>query len=77
MIFRHKETGDKFETDNKNLVSMLEREGYELEDEEAEEDTDNKAELIAKAKELGIKSAHSMKTETLLEKIAEIESKAE
>lgn len=29
MKFKHKETGAIFETNDKNLFSMLEREGYE------------------------------------------------
>ncbi|WP_206460423.1 hypothetical protein [Anaerovorax sp. IOR16] len=70
MIFVHKETKAKFETDNKNLVSMLEREGYELAGEEKEE----KAELLERAKALGIKATNSMKMETLLKKIEEAEA---
>lgn len=61
-----------FETENTNLFSMLKREGYTPEEE-------NKAnseleELRKKAKELGIKGCHNMKLETLLNKIAEIET---
>lgn len=92
MNFKHKETGDLYVTDNTNLFSMLEREGYELEtvepedekeqsegeepekiEEEVKKEGDERAKLIAKAKELGIKSPHMMKTETLIEKIAELE----
>lgn len=77
MIFKHKETGDLYVTDNTNLFSMLEREGYRPETvektEENTEESTERAALIAKAKELGIKSPHMMKLETLKEKIAEIE----
>lgn len=38
---------------------------------------DDTAELLAKAKELGIRNAHSMKRETLLRKIAEAEGAGE
>lgn len=40
---------------------------------EPEKEPDDTAELLAKAKELGIRNAHSMKRETLLKKIEEAE----
>lgn len=42
MIFKHKETGDRFETDNQNLFSMLEREGYEPTEEEPKKEPKTK-----------------------------------
>jgi hypothetical protein len=44
---------------------------------EPEKEPDDTAELLAKAKELGIRNAHSMKRETLLRKIAEAEGAGE
>lgn len=44
---------------------------------EATKEPDDTAELLAKAKELGIRNAHSMKRETLLRKIAEAEGAGE
>jgi len=44
---------------------------------EPEKEPDDTAELLAKAKELGIRNAHSMKRETLLKKIAEVEGAGE
>jgi len=44
---------------------------------EPEKEPDDTAELLAKAKELGIRNAHSMKRETLLKKIAEAEGAGE
>ena len=44
---------------------------------EAAKEPDDTAELLAKAKELGIRNAHSMKRETLLRKIEEAEGAGE
>lgn len=69
MVFKHKDNENVIEINDKNLVSMLEREGFELVEGGADEELEA---LRKQAKELGIKSAHTMKKETLLEKIAEI-----
>lgn len=63
MLFINKD-GKKIETDNANLFSMLEREGFK----KVECDKES---LVKKAKELGIEHAHTMKIETLISKIAE------
>lgn len=63
MLFQNKD-GKAIETDNKNLFSMLEREGFKK-----VEETENS--LLKIAKELGIKSAHLMSEETLKQKIAD------
>jgi hypothetical protein len=69
MLFKHKDNENVIEINDKNLVSMLEREGFELVEGGADEELEA---LRKQAKELGIKSAHTMKKETLFEKIAEI-----
>ena len=62
MIFKNND-GKTIETDNNNLFSMLEREGFKKVD-------DNKKALLIKAKELGIKGAHLMSEGTLITEIA-------
>ena len=68
MKFVKEINGEKvfLEETNKNLFSLLERNGFT----EAE---DELAELREKAKELGIKGYHNMKEENLIAKIAELE----
>lgn len=77
------------ESKNENTFNLYERYGFvpvmdekpdELKREtakEPEKKPDDTAELLAKAKELGIRNAHSMKRETLLKKIAEAERAGE
>lgn len=70
---------------NENTFNLYERYGFvPVMDEKPEEpkqetakEPDDTAELLAKAKELGIRNAHSMKRETLLKKIAEAEGAGE
>jgi hypothetical protein len=69
MIFKHKETGELLELDNPATHSLAERNGFEP----IEEHDEELAALREKAKELGIKSAHTMKKETLITKITEIQ----
>ena len=57
-----------------NTFSVAKREGFEPVEEDKQEDPELEA-LREQAKELGIKNAHNMKKEKLLEKIAEAEQK--
>jgi|GEM_PF-4809635 hypothetical protein len=63
---KFEKNGHIVEVTNPNTFNVFEREGFKLV-------TDDKVELISKAKELGIKSAHLMSTDKLKEKIAELE----
>lgn len=59
--------GEKLIVRDANLISLMKRQGFELVD---DADTELEA-LRAQAKALGIRNAHSMGKERLLEKIAE------
>ncbi|MGV8982149.1 hypothetical protein [Clostridium sp.] len=72
MKWINKEKDLTYENENVNLESYLIREGYSKVEEKEEIDTELEA-LRAKAKELGIKSSHLMKAESLIAKIAELE----
>lgn len=77
------------ELNDPNTFNIPIREGFEFVTEETQEkqepvkepeqetEPDDAAELLARAKELGIRNAHSMKRETLLRKIAETEGAGE
>lgn len=51
------------------LYNIYEREGFKPMEETPSSEEPNRQELIEKAKSLGVKSPHMMKTETLLERI--------
>lgn len=63
------------EVSDPNTYNLFERNGFEpvVATEEAQEVDPELEELRAKAKELGIRNAHSMGKEKLLAKIAEVE----
>jgi len=65
---KFEKNGHIVEVTDPNTFNIFEREGFVTLD----ETTDEKADLVKKAKEIGIKSAHLMSIETLKEKIAEI-----
>lgn len=60
------------ELHDKNTFNIPIRAGFKAVEETVDEEH---TALVEKAKELGIKSAHMMKKETLIAKIAEIENK--
>lgn len=66
------------ELSDPNTFNIPIRDGFvPVTEKEPEKEPDDTAELLAKAKELGIRNAHSMKRETLLKKIEEAEGAGE
>lgn len=63
---KFEKNGNTVEVFDPNTFSIFEREGFTVVED------DEKAELLKQAKELGIKSAHMMNTDTLKKKIAEL-----
>ena len=64
--------GNVIEVENPNTFNIFVRDGFEKVE---EDELDELEALRNKAKEMGIKSTHTMKQETLIEKITELENK--